>query len=99
MYKITFKDGTYKLFQNDEEFDIWKEKNPNVKYTVSRAKGLGELTQDETFEQLVNPSTRNLKRLEISDYDNFEKYLEIFEGASVNARKEFYETGIIPETL
>lgn len=99
LYKITFKDGTYKLFQNDEEFDSWKKSNSNAKYTVSRAKGLGELTQDETFEQLVNPSTRNLKRLEISDYDNFEKYLEIFEGASVNARKEFYETGIIPETL
>ena len=99
LYKVTFKDGTYKLFQNDEDFDTWKKDNSNVKYTVSRAKGLGELTQDETFEQLVNPSTRNLKQLTISDYDNFEKYLEIFEGANVNARKEFYETGTIPETI
>ena len=96
LYKITFNDGTYKLFQNDTEFDEWKKENPDAKYKVSRAKGLGELTEDETYEQLVNPATRNLKRLEISDYSKFEKYLEVFEGASVNARKEFYETGKMP---
>lgn len=96
LYKITFNDGSYKLFQNDAEFDKWKSENPNAKYKVSRAKGLGELTNEETYEQLVNPETRNLKRLVVSDYIRFEKYLEVFEGANVTARKEFYETGVMP---
>lgn len=97
LYKITFSDSTYMLFQNDADFDAWKKENPNAKYKVSRAKGLGELTEEETYEQLVNPATRNLKQLNVEKYDRFDKYLEVFEGASVTARKEFYETGIMTE--
>lgn len=96
LYKATFADKTYKLFQNDADLDAWKKANPKVKFTLSRAKGLGEMTKEETFEQLVDPSTRNLKRLVVNDYDKFIKYLEIFEGSDNNARKEYYENGTIP---
>lgn len=96
LYKVTFPDNTYKLFQNDEEFNVWRAANTDTKYKVSRAKGLGELTEEETYEQLVNPTTRNLKRFVINDYDNFDYYLETFEGDNVNNRKEFYDTGIMP---
>ena len=57
------------------------------------------MTEDETYEQLLNPATRNLVRLVVSDYANFEKYLEIFEGEDDEMdeiKKQYYETGELP---
>ena len=99
LYKATFSDKTYKLFQNDADLDKWKLENPDVKFTLARAKGLGEMTSDETLEQLVDPSTRNLKVLYVENYDRFIKYLDMFEGADVSDRKEFYENGNLPDDL
>lgn len=91
LFKVTFPDNSYLLFANDKEFNEWKENNKDLKYKVARAKGLGEMTAEETFEQLVNEETRNLKMITTEDYEEFEKYLNIFEGADVTARKEYLE--------
>ena len=91
LFKVTLPDNSYLLFSNDKEFNEWKENNKDLKYKVARAKGLGEMTAEETFEQLVNEETRNLKMITTEDYEEFEKYLDIFEGADVTARKEYLE--------
>lgn len=91
LFKVTLPDNSYLLFSNDKEFNAWKEQNKDLKYKVARAKGLGEMTAEETFEQLVNEETRNLKMITTEDYEEFEKYLNIFEGADVTARKEYLE--------
>ena len=91
LFKVTLPDNSYLLFSNDKEFNTWKEQNKDLKYKVARAKGLGEMTAEETFEQLVNEETRNLKMITTEDYEEFEKYLNIFEGADVTARKEYLE--------
>ena len=90
LYKVTFSDKTYKLFQTDIELEAWKKTN-NRSYTLARAKGLGELTKDETFEQLVNPATRNLHQLIVDDMEEFNKYLEMTKGTDVAPRKEYLE--------
>ena len=90
MFKATFADKTYKLFQTEAELDAWKKTNKKS-YTLSRAKGLGELTKDETYEQLVNPATRNLHRLVTENMDEFNEYLEMFEGGDVNGRRDYLE--------
>lgn len=91
LFKVTLPDNSYLLFSNDKEFNEWKEQIKDLKYKVARAKGLGEMTAEETFEQLVNEETRNLKMITTEDYEEFEKYLNIFEGADVTARKEYLE--------
>ena len=90
LFKATFSDDTYMLFQTEAELESWKKKNKKS-YTLSRAKGLGELMPEETYEQLVNPSTRNLHRLVAKDMDEFNKYLEMFEGNEVNDRRDYLE--------
>lgn len=92
MFKAIFNDNTYVLLQNDADLEAWKKKNKKP-YTLTRAKGLGELTAEETEEQLVNPMTRNLKRLKVDNYDEFKKYLLIYKGDAKEdkeARKEYY---------
>jgi len=90
LYKVTFNDGSYLTFQTDAELNNWKKTNTKA-YKLSRAKGLGELTKEETYEQLVNPETRDLVRLVANDMDEFNKYLEIFKGFDVAPRREFLE--------
>lgn len=92
LFKVTFPDGTYLLFQDDKSFDAWKEKNPDKKYKVSRAKGLGELTKEEAYEQLMQVSTRNIKQLEITDYDDFVNALEIAMGDDATRRSEILDS-------
>lgn len=91
LFKVTFPDGTYLLFQDDKSFDAWREKNPNKKYKVTRAKGLGELTKEEAYEQLTQASTRNLKQLEVSDYDEFMRVLTIAMGEDSTQRSELLD--------
>lgn len=91
LYKVSFNDGSYLLFQTDDELNAWRAKNKNKSYTLSRAKGLGELTREETYEQLVNPATRNLHKLVVEDMSEFEKYLEMFQGTEVKPRREYLE--------
>ena len=90
LFKATFADGTSVTFQTDKELEKFKKTNKK-KYTLSRAKGLGELTSDDTYEQLVNPATRDLRQLHASDMDEFNKYLECFEGSDGEARKVYLE--------
>ena len=91
LFKVTFPDGTYLLFQDDKSFDAWREKNPNKKYKVTRAKGLGELTKEEAYEQLTQVSTRSLKQLEVSDYDEFMRVLTIAMGEDSTQRSELLD--------
>ena len=90
LFKATFSDDTYELFQTKTEFENWKKTNTRS-YKVSRAKGLGELTRDETYEQLVNPATRNLHQLVADDMAQFDEYLEMFQGAAVDPRRQYLE--------
>ena len=94
LFKVIFPDNTYTLIQTDADLEKWKKKNGNKRYTLTRAKGLGELEEDETDEQLVNPATRNLKRIYVKDYDEFQKTLKIFKSDDKDdklARQEYYE--------
>ena len=90
LFKATFSDKTYQLFQTEAEYESWKKKNKKP-YTLSRAKGLGELTKEETYEQLVNPATRNLHQLVAEDMTAFNEYLEMFEGNEVGPRRDYLE--------
>lgn len=96
LFKVIFPDGTYILFQDDKSFDAWRENNPNRKYKITRAKGLGELTKEEAYEQLVNVNTRNLKQLVIPNYDEFMNVLTIAMGDDTTQRSdllsEYYES-------
>lgn len=90
LFKATFNDGTYVTFHTDAEFESWKKTNKKA-YKLARAKGLGELTQDETYEQLVNPETRDLVQLVTDNMEEFNEYLEMFKGFDVGPRRDFLE--------
>lgn len=90
LFNVVFDNNTHKLFYTNGEFNEWRSKNTK-KYTVSRAKGLGEMTKEETYEQLLDPATRNLHRLVTEDFADFEHWLEVFQGNDAAPRQDFLE--------
>lgn len=90
LFKVIYSDKSYELFQTEAELEAWKKKNKKS-YTLTRAKGLGELTKDETKGQLVNPATRNLHQLIATDMNLFNEYLEMTKGPDAGPRKDYLE--------
>lgn len=57
--------------------------------TIQRYKGLGEMNPDQLWDTTMNPETRKLIQIEISDYEQAEEYLSLCMGKDVESRKAF----------
>ena len=60
-----------------------------MKYDVSRNKGLGEMDAEPTWETLLNPESRRLKRITVEDVQAAADMLELAMGAKVPPRRDW----------
>jgi len=88
LYKITTSSG-YKYLKNDEELELYRQKNIGKKYTVNRLKGLGEMGIEETEETLVDPDSRILHKVTVNDRTAAAALFDDLMGTKVIPRKEF----------
>lgn len=83
LFKVTNgKTNTY--FYSAEEME-----QANLKGSITRFKGIGEMDSEELWETTMNPKTRKLMQLTT---DNMQETLDLFQvlmGKSAGARKEF----------
>ena len=61
------------------------------KVDIGRNKGLGEMDPHELWETTMNPDTRILKRIELTDAMRADEIFTILMGEKVEPRKEFIE--------
>jgi DNA gyrase subunit B len=61
----------------------------NGKAEVSRFKGLGEMDADELWETTMNPATRAVRRITLTDVERAEATLELLMGERVEPRKNW----------
>jgi len=61
------------------------------KVDVSRNKGLGEMDPHELWETTMNPETRVLKRIELTDAIQADEVFTVLMGEKVEPRKEYIE--------
>ncbi len=86
LYKIRKKKDYY--VYSDEELKKELEKiGGNV--TVTRFKGLGEMSAEQLWETTMNPKTRKLKKIYIEDAVEADKTFSMLMGNDVDGRKEF----------
>jgi DNA gyrase subunit B len=56
---------------------------------VSRFKGLGEMDADELWDTTMNPATRTVRRITLTDAERAEATLELLMGERVEPRKNW----------
>ena len=92
LYKLDY--GKKHIYAyTDEELEKLK-KEAGGKYTVQRYKGLGEMNADQLWETTMNPETRSLIRVKISDAALAEKRVSVLMGDKVEPRKEWFNENV-----
>lgn len=89
LFRVTTSKNEYIYLKDDAAMREYKTNHAGEKYLVTRSKGLGESDSEELEEILLNPETRNVKQVVISDVKAAAKHLEMLMGVAVAGRREF----------
>ena len=93
LYKIECgKEGEYAWTEEDRKALLEKYKGKNTK--TQRYKGLGEMDATQLWETTMDPKTRSLIKVSISDAALAEKRVKVLMGDKVDPRKEWIEENV-----
>ena len=89
LFRITTKKNEYLYLRDAAALEEYKNQHQEEKYLVNRNKGLGEQDADELAECLLNPETRNVAQIIVSDIKATDKLFDILMGTSVPPRRDY----------
>ncbi|MDD2352446.1 MAG: DNA topoisomerase (ATP-hydrolyzing) subunit B [Candidatus Caldatribacteriota bacterium] len=87
LYKLSYGKKNEYLFSDEELNKKTKELNGN--YSIQRYKGLGEMNPSQLWDTTMNPETRMVKRVDLTDVLEADEMFTILMGGKVEPRKEF----------
>jgi topoisomerase-4 subunit B len=91
LYKIDYGKKDIRYAWTDEELQELQKKK---KGEIQRYKGLGEMNADQLWDTTMNPETRALIQVKITDNSLAEKRVSVLMGNSVEPRKEWIEENV-----
>ena len=92
LYKISNKKEVFYAWTEEERADIYKD---HKGMETSRYKGLGEMNAEQLWETTMNPETRSLIRVNITDAVVAERRVSVLMGDKVEPRKEWIDENVI----
>ena len=90
LYKATYtknRKEVHEYLHTEKELERLKKKVSNVK--TQRYKGLGEMNAEQLWDTTLNPKTRDLTPVEITDTIETDKTVNLLMGSKVEPRKKF----------
>ena len=92
LYKLSNSKETYYAWTDEERINLSKEHRG---LETQRYKGLGEMNAEQLWETTMNPETRSLIKVNISDAALAEKRVSVLMGDNVEPRKEWIEENVV----
>lgn len=89
LFRVTTKKNEYVYLKDESVLEEYKSKNSNKIKTIGRMKGLGEMDSEELAYTLLEPKTRNILQLQVSDMDKTNKLFQDLYGKAVEPRIKF----------
>lgn len=89
LYKIKYGNSDFYL-NDDEALAAWRKKSKNPdKAIITRFKGLGEMNPDQLGETTMNPLSRRLAKVVISDDVETDRIFTVLMGSDIDQRREY----------
>lgn len=89
LFRITTKKNQYIYLRDGIELEEYKTQHSGESYLISRNKGLGEQDPEELGQCLLEPETRNVQQITVSDYNETNKLFDVFMGTAVPPRRAY----------
>ena len=92
LYKMSNSKETYYAWTDEERTNLSKE---HKGLETQRYKGLGEMNAEQLWETTMNPDTRSLIKVNITDAALAEKRVSVLMGDNVEPRKEWINENVV----
>lgn len=89
LFRITTSKNKYIFLKDTQALEEYKALHKNEKYLITRNKGLGEQDATELAQALLNPDTRNIAQILVTDKKQADDMIYMLMGPTVTGRRAY----------